>query len=67
MSDVELSTEAQYAAAQAEIDRLVDLEPEKGSPEHDELLRLYGLLQTYDQERTQAHSADDLPAEEGDG
>jgi antitoxin component HigA of HigAB toxin-antitoxin module len=63
MPDVELRTEAEYEAALAEIDRLLDLEPEKGTPEHDALQHLRGLVEAYDLRQMRARDADDLPVE----
>ena len=64
MSDVDLRTETEYEAALAQIDRLLDEEPEKGTAAHDELDRLNQMVSTYEVERARAGAPDDLPAQE---
>jgi antitoxin component HigA of HigAB toxin-antitoxin module len=59
--DPELSGEAEYEEVLEEIDRLLEMELEKGSPEHEELRRLQSLVEDYEQGETRAKDPDDFP------
>lgn len=56
-----LRTEAEYAEAVAEIDRLLDLDPEPSSPEADQLELLSVLVEAYDQEHNPIDDSDLTP------
>lgn len=63
MATSEIRSPAEYDEVLAEIERLVQREPTRGTPEFDALEQLSSLADEYRARAGNLHHADDLPVE----
>jgi len=57
----ELRNQVEYEEAIAQIERLQETEPVKGTASFDELQRLYAMVAAFEREKVRPHDVDDLP------
>lgn len=57
----ELRNQVEYEEVIAQIERLQEAEPERGTAAHDELQRLQTMAADFEREEVRPHDLDDLP------